>query len=290
MTVKCAKCGKRYDWEEHEGVCPGCCMYNRKESAEEIHQKLHKTEDGGYVHRQPYEAGQNGYGAQPRDGRQSSYGTYEAGQSGYEQESIDKKSKRMRNLLFAGIVAAMILPHAIAMGAAGISEAIKNSAPKPEKKDVPIVQVSQGSAFCLQEEQEINVAVAEAVTVAEADTLEGTPEGEKLVAVHMSSQIPMEHQDAIYDNEYYPTDDYYIKSGSMFKDAVNIYRIEEVMPEIGDAYPEFGYYSLHHDSDGYVFFFVPEDATELMVYVEMRSTKTGEVEKIYEIPVKIEEA
>lgn len=297
MTVKCMKCGKRYDWEENDGVCPKCCMYNWKESAEEQHQRLHETEDNGYTHRETYTREQGSYGQSTTyTGRQSSYGhqTYNAGGGrGYEQERVDRKSRRIRNFLIAGIVAAMFLPYAVEIGSEVVKEVGLNNAPdasEPGKEGVEIVPVLQGSAFCIQEEEKIQVTVAEAVTIAEADTLAGAPMGEKLVAVHMSSQIPEEYQDQTYDYAYKPTEEFYIASGAAFKDAVDAYCLEEVIPEIWEMYPEFDYYSVLYESDGYAFFFVPAEAAELTMYVEMRNTQTGEVEKIYEIPVKLEEA
>ncbi len=48
--VKCSKCGKLYDYDKYDGICPKCARYNKETSAAEDHQEYHNQYDGGYDH------------------------------------------------------------------------------------------------------------------------------------------------------------------------------------------------------------------------------------------------
>ncbi len=50
MMIKCSKCGKLYDYEKYNGICPKCARYNRDTSAAAEHQEYHNQYDGGYNH------------------------------------------------------------------------------------------------------------------------------------------------------------------------------------------------------------------------------------------------
>ena len=48
--LTCQKCGKIYDYDKYNGICPKCARYNRENSAAEEHQEYHDKYDGGYNH------------------------------------------------------------------------------------------------------------------------------------------------------------------------------------------------------------------------------------------------
>jgi len=48
--LTCQKCGKIYDYDKYNGICPKCARYNRETSAAEEHQEYHDKYDGGYNH------------------------------------------------------------------------------------------------------------------------------------------------------------------------------------------------------------------------------------------------
>ena len=48
--IKCSKCGKVYDYDKYDGICPKCARYNSESTSEEDHQALHDEYDGGYEH------------------------------------------------------------------------------------------------------------------------------------------------------------------------------------------------------------------------------------------------
>ncbi len=43
--IKCGKCGKLYDYNKYEGICPKCARYNRPDSRAEMEQDLHDRYD-----------------------------------------------------------------------------------------------------------------------------------------------------------------------------------------------------------------------------------------------------
>ena len=48
--ITCSKCGKIYDYDKYNGICPKCARYNRETSAAREHQEYHDKYDGGYSH------------------------------------------------------------------------------------------------------------------------------------------------------------------------------------------------------------------------------------------------
>lgn len=48
--ITCSKCGKVYDYEKYNGICPKCARYNKETTAAQEHQEYHNKYDGGYRH------------------------------------------------------------------------------------------------------------------------------------------------------------------------------------------------------------------------------------------------
>ena len=48
--VTCSKCGKIYDYDKYNGICPKCARYNKETTAAQEHQEYHDKYDGGYSH------------------------------------------------------------------------------------------------------------------------------------------------------------------------------------------------------------------------------------------------
>ena len=42
--IRCSKCGKLYDYDKYNGICPACARYNRADSAQ-MEQELHERYD-----------------------------------------------------------------------------------------------------------------------------------------------------------------------------------------------------------------------------------------------------
>lgn len=48
--ITCSKCGKVYDYEKYNGICPKCARYNNATTAAQEHQEYHNKYDDGYKH------------------------------------------------------------------------------------------------------------------------------------------------------------------------------------------------------------------------------------------------
>lgn len=71
--VNCSKCGKIYEYDKYNGICPKCARYNKETSSAEEHQEFHNKYDGGYSHtaqddhhsfHQRYDDNKNPHGSQ----------------------------------------------------------------------------------------------------------------------------------------------------------------------------------------------------------------------------------
>ena len=103
--VTCEKCGKIYDYDKHNGLCPKCARYNRENTAAQEHQEYHDKYDGGYSHttkddhhsyHQRYDSDKNPHGSQ-LEAKRAKTGT------------MDKKTKIILGVVF-GLLFISIVP------------------------------------------------------------------------------------------------------------------------------------------------------------------------------------
>lgn len=85
--IRCGKCGKYYDYEKYDGICPQCARYNRPDSKADMEQELHDRYDSdphahkkGKAHAAVHQNNQDSYRHKP-DEYAPSHATYTDTQS-----------------------------------------------------------------------------------------------------------------------------------------------------------------------------------------------------------------
>lgn len=92
--ITCSKCGRIYDYEKYNGICPKCARYNRENSAAEEHQEYHDKYDGGYNH-------------SAQDDHHSYHQRYDNNKNPHANQLSGKKMDKKAKLII-GIVIALI--------------------------------------------------------------------------------------------------------------------------------------------------------------------------------------
>ena len=103
----------------------------------------------------------------------------------------------------------------------------------------------------------------------------------------MSADIPEDAQWDDYDGTYYLIGEPYIACGGNYKTAVDEYDLEETHAELLGENTAFTRYGVSYGDDGYLYFFVPQEDTQLELYIDVRDQETDEVQKIYRVSVEL---
>lgn len=276
--ARCVHCGKDFDYEKYYGICPKCGSYNQEKLPEEKHVELHRT----------YDTMAQGQAAAPA--KASAAGTV------------------VFVLLILGIVGTIVTPfiyfigRTVRLGLEAValeSEAYYQSdsnlwedyweneiTPDYEEEHVlqnpPILSGTVEMPCLLGEGGQVAVTVHGVRVMAPAGRIAGFPEGEKLIAISVSSQMDEE-----YAYHYGVIDTVYVGYGEgIYKENMYEYELADYAEELGGLTCLDGY-GLCEETEGDILAFVPEDVTECFLYLESREEDTSQLLAIYEIPLTI---
>lgn len=125
MLIRCGKCGKMYDYDKCNGICPKCSRYNRPDSREDMEQSLHDKYDAEANPRQHdwYRASAGDAGRTDRHTSYQESFSYQ-NDSGNRQTETHKKSKAPVAVIVIVIIA---VAAAVVIGAgASLFSVIRN--------------------------------------------------------------------------------------------------------------------------------------------------------------------
>ena len=94
--ITCSNCGKLYDYEKYNGICPKCARYNRETSASKEHQEYHDKYDGGYSHT-------------AQDDHHSYHQRYDTDKKPHDNQWQEKKPNKKAALIIGIIIAVVCL-------------------------------------------------------------------------------------------------------------------------------------------------------------------------------------
>ena len=112
MLIRCGKCGKMYDYDKYNGICPNCARYNRPDSREDMEQSLHNKYDTGSNPRQHdwYREPQSTSKQEKRSYTYQSFGEQTAGNGHASKRTTHQTpGRKMPAFLPAVIVLAAVL-------------------------------------------------------------------------------------------------------------------------------------------------------------------------------------
>lgn len=125
MLIRCGKCGKMYDYDKCNGICPKCSRYNRPDSREDMEQSLHDKYDAEANPRQHdwYRAGAGDAGRADRHTSYQESFSYQ-NDSGNRRTETHKKGKAPVAVIVIVIIAVVA---AVVIGAgASLFSVIRN--------------------------------------------------------------------------------------------------------------------------------------------------------------------
>lgn len=255
--MKCKKCGKRFSYQDYSGICPKCGTYNRQVEVQNVQQD------------QP--------GPDIQFVREST-------------GSVVEKWEKYFRILFFGTIVVVVLTILLTVAKHLAKSCMYGGSywksKVPTITEMPVEEAGMNEALLLEETYGRTLTVKYMETVAEADTINGFPKGEKLLAVHLSSN---ELDNITYDTFQNPmVDEFYLQwDKEKYRGTVEEYELENDYPSVyGDHDGISGYDFVYPQArEGDVFFFVPADASNLQLLISVCSADDGKLIKYYRVPV-----
>lgn len=151
----------------------------------------------------------------------------------------------------------------------------------PQEPD--IVEAASNETCYLGKFGEQEITVGEARMLVPAEYLEDFPKNEKLVAIEVS-------YDANYEeyHTYDAMDVIYVGYGeNTYKEIMSYYDMETYLDRLGSLDMIDGFDVTYGSGHGYMLVFVPEEVTNISLYLESRDEDTFELLEVYQIPLEI---
>lgn len=311
MDCTCCRCGKVFDYEKYYGICPKCAAYNKRDGAQDNYnidkaftarydvkddscKGLHQQYDSSSAHQSQKQHAEyhRTYDTAPMP--KAHYGQQQSNQErpryGKQQEQGAKKEVKKKSgvkwlAVFFVVVFVLIIALAIYM----VNQDSINKKLGIGVMDEPPTRVDISNGAYISN-GDIRISVDELLILGDSNRISIVPDGELLIAVHISIvsnggsearkfDSPMVYCDGVYreclgdyDAEYYVLDE-----------------IPDFGIDADDLLSEYLY--VNGSDDGYFFFFVPADADTIHVVIEeKKSSNSDKVVRQYWIQPSVREA
>ncbi len=261
--MKCYNCGKKFDYEKYYGICPKCGCFNKKETAEEQHQRYHDAYDGGYQH--------------------SEHTDFTG--SIYVQSKAEKNKGGKGSTIF--LIVSIVVFILVSCGGTALSFLYSKGQEKKLQQEVIESAVeweehAVGENFSIQG---MTLAVTEAWVLDEGwENNPNIPMGKKLVAVKLSGTSDGEWA------EKNQLEDAYIRYDGLCYWQISTYDFDEYENEYGIL--QFDRYTLcgSTEGEGCLVFWVDEDEREFTLCLEECSEENSAfIQTIHSVQIHLEE-
>ncbi|MCD8324799.1 MAG: hypothetical protein LUC32_07635 [Clostridiales bacterium] len=192
--IKCAKCGKRYDYDRYNGICPSCGRYNRQDSAV-LESELHERYDEDPAHSEQSHVRVH----------EKNYDTYRHDTDGKRRKDrdfweTDKKPKKHRMIgVLIGIIIVIVI--VAVLGFTGIFTA--NFAENVlDELGIDMTEITDGTDF-VWEEYEEDEPVAVEIPEEEDAASSAAAEGDIRIDFAYMDRIDTPLKDVDWEDEYY---------------------------------------------------------------------------------------
>ena len=182
--MKCLSCGKQFDYGKYYGICPKCGTYNKpattQTSEEQVTFDSHQTVDANMQTQTTQE--QTTYG-----GAQTPYQEEQQPYAAYDDHSRRKPSTAFFVLLVLSVIG-IVLIVMLSIGYGFLERYMANfdywQEDSVEVTEADVTDGEMNVPLVLEDRFGRTVTIDAVEVLARADTVEGLPEGQMLIAVH----------------------------------------------------------------------------------------------------------
>lgn len=249
MTIKCGRCGKRFNYEKYDGICPKCSAFNRKEEqsgnslygsmADAAYERLHKEYDGSSV---DHGAIPGYHGEAQKEMRRSAPAAQAAGteQSGGTWKGLP--------VLFIFLLVLVVTCTILLYGFMNKAAADAGRLQEP----IWVESYGAGKSFDFSGRHAGGIWAEELIP---PGTVEGFPPEESLVAVHISVSA---YEDGVSWESF---ESPYLQVGDVYKRRISEYQVKEYLvgiPLPGREISDMDLFTFSDvDTDGVIYYFAP---------------------------------
>ena len=271
----CNYCGKSFDYEKYFGICPSCGKYNEEKIEDESDQTTAEALIDAY-HEKGFKSSDNA----EINGEESI------------NEADEKGAKNRAKLIIALCIIIGIIVLTVTGGFA-YERVLKATTPEPDLIDeITPVMSTDGSTVTAPALSNCVYTLLEAQTLADHDTYPDIPEGQKLIAVKLNVQGG--EFDYYYNVDNWVGDIYVTDTDrKISREHVTEYHLEDYRDEMDDGRKIFDDYMVPADTEGgesgWLYYIVPEDSTDLTLYISARRQDDNHLLAIYGIDFTLQE-
>ena len=253
MLIRCENCGKPFDYDKNEGVCPACARY--------------QSQPGAAV---PQVRGAGGASTLKNAYQRP------AGAAARPQAPLKKRGNGKQNLVLTGVLALLLVVLLAAGAAARLPQ------PAAPVFEAPVQRLA-GALPARFELAGAECRVTGAQTLGAGYTT-GVQPGYELIRVGFERGAGFEWEGSWDDSVYLAVNGGYVE-------PVDGYELERLYPELAEAALSSYDVDAYGGAEGYFYFLVPQGTREVDICFEQASDAGGEraVQKVLQLTVSLEE-